>query len=913
MAGAVLLAAAVVGWMAYRALVSSSDVPQVRAIPRGARSVLVMTIDTTRADYLQPYGAKNVKTPAFQRLADTGVLYENAYAVAPITLVSHTSIMTGTVPPQHGVRNNGIHYVNDELVTLAERFQDADYSTAAFVSAAVLDSRYNLSQGFDVYDDDLSTGRERHPRMVPDRPAEATVTSTVEWLDLLDDEEPFFVWTHFYDPHAAYSPPAPFRDEYRGNLYAGEIAYLDSQIDRLLQHPRLRSGEVAIVLVADHGESLGEHGEQTHAILAYDSTLHIPFILKVPGGPQGLRLRQPVGHADIAPTLLDLVGLDRHEGMVGQSLLEMMEQPQEFQTRGIYSETYLPYYTYGWAQLRTWREGQYKYIEAPTPELYNTDRDPRELSDRHAQQTTVAHDLNRNLNEFLDSVGGVEEEAQISLDSDAAEQLRALGYLAVGSGPADVNGPRPDPKAMIAFHTGLERSRRLMNDELYEAAERELRQVLRQDPNNLAAMMDMARALSGMDRTGEAIEVVERAISLDPAYAAMQRLLARLEAERGNPALALEVVEVAMSLDPASSEGTSQQARLLMQLGRAEEARELLEAALERQSDSPVLNVNYAQMVEMRNRDLESAQARLIGATKADPFFVPAWRALGSVYEQRNDDDAAMQAYQEGLRREPDDADLHKRVGLMLARKGAGGETEAHLREALRLGDGVAADLRVALGGWLAENGRIDEAMKEYDVVLTALPSHRGALNNRAIGLLHKGQSAEAKKSLLVLVEQHPSFADPYNNLSAIAIQEGNWPAVELYARQAVARAPDLVAAWNNLGVGLDEQGKLREAESAYREALELQEQYWQARLNLAIVLRRRSKHVEAERELQAVLAEVPSLPDVHLQLGHVYSEELDQPSKARTHYNAFLKAVPRHPMATEVRRRVSELAPEKG
>ena len=908
LAAVAFVAALIAAWLSFRGFSSDPRPAAVREIPRAERSVLLLTIDTTRADYLQPYGAENVRTPTFQRLADTGILFERAYAVAPITLVSHTSILTGMVPPAHGVRNNGIHYVDDALVTLAERFSEAGYATGAFVSAAVLDSRYNLGQGFDVYDDDLSTGRERHPRMVPDRPAEATVDSTMAWLDQLDADEEFFAWAHFYDPHAAYSPPPPFRDEYRGNLYAGEIAYLDSQIDRLLQHPRLRSGDVAVVLVADHGESLGEHGEQTHAILAYDSTLHIPMIMKLPGGPEGLRVRQTVGHADIAPTLLDLVGLRVHDGMNGRSLLQMLERPMEFGVRGVYSETYLPYYTYGWAQLRAWRQGTLKYIDAPSPELYDTARDPRELSNRADQMENQAHDLQRNLDEFLESVGGAEQEARIDLDSDSAERLRALGYLAVGSGPVDVEGERPDPKDVIALHTGLERARRLMNDELYEGAERELRTVLREDPNNLAAMMDMARALSGLERTQEAIEIVERAISLDPEYASMQLLLSRLEAQRGNIEQALAVAQVATDLDPSLPEGLAQEARLLAQLGRQPEAAEVLSVGLESQPDSPVLNTSYTQLVELREGLLEAARGRLQRVVEIDPFYVAAWRLLGLVQERLGDREEAKKAFYAGLRREPDNADLHRRLGLMLAEEGAGGETEAHLREALRLSDGLGADLRVALGGWLAEHGRVSEAMKEYEVVLAALPDHRGALNNRAISMLHLGRVEEAKSELLTLAEQHEEFADPFNNLAAIAIQEGNWAAVERYARRALARQPEMVPAWNNLGVGLDEQNDLAEAEKAFRRALELDTTYWQARLNLAIVLRKRDQSEDAEQQLKQVLSQVPTLPDVHLELGRLYADDLARPKEARVHYNAFLRAVPQHPLAGQVRNAVANL-----
>ena len=257
-----------------------------RPIHRPERaSVLLVTMDTTRPDHLEPYGGPQGATPNLVKLAETGVVFDHAYSVAPITLVAHSSIHTGLYPPQHGVRNNGIHSLRPEVETLAERLHEAGLRTAAFVSAAVLEKRYGLDQGFEVYDDDLSTGRERHPRMVPDRPAEATVKAASAWLDGLKDDERFFLWVHFYDPHAPYSPPPPYRDEYRDDLYQGEIAYLDSWIGKLLGQPQLRQGNVVTVIVGDHGESLGEHGEQTHALLAYDSTLHVPLLMRWRGGP----------------------------------------------------------------------------------------------------------------------------------------------------------------------------------------------------------------------------------------------------------------------------------------------------------------------------------------------------------------------------------------------------------------------------------------------------------------------------------------------------------------------------------------------------------------------------------------------------------------------------------------------------
>ncbi|MEO1367598.1 MAG: sulfatase, partial [Acidobacteriota bacterium] len=372
-------------------------------VDRGRRSLVLLTLDTTRADHLAPYGG-DVPVPALAELARTGVVYEEAYAVAPITLVAHASLLTGLWPPQAGVRNNGIHAAGDELVTLAERLRGRGYRTGAFVSAAVLERRYGLDQGFETYDDDLSSGLRRLPRMVPDRPAGATVDAALAWLDGLGGSERFFLWVHFYDPHAPYLPPSPHREAWPGRPYAGELAYLDAEIGRLLGHPRLRPGDGAPVtaVIGDHGESLGEHGEQTHALLVHDATLHVPFFLRWPGGPEGARVRGPVSQVDVLPTLLDLLGLKAPPDLPGSSVVPGSRRAQSDARRPIYAETYLPHYTYGWSKLRSLRRGPLKLIAADGGvELYDLRLDPRELSDVAEQQTGAAHDLSRDLSELM--------------------------------------------------------------------------------------------------------------------------------------------------------------------------------------------------------------------------------------------------------------------------------------------------------------------------------------------------------------------------------------------------------------------------------------------------------------------------------------------------------------------------------
>ena len=309
-------------------------------------------------------------------------------------------------------------------------------------------------------------------------------------------------------------------------------------------------------MIGDHGESFGEHGEQTHAILAYDATLHVPFLLWTRGGPSGVVVHTPVGQVDLFPTLLDLVALEVPEQLSGSSLLPLIEGHGVVDRR-LYSETYLPFYTYGWAKLRVLREGRWKLIDSPQPELFDLARDPHELSNLHGQMEGKAHDLGRELDELLERTEGGDREASLELDSEAMEKLRSLGYLSVGTPSETADEIRPDPKEVVDLHVGLERTRRLLRDRLFPQAISQTREILRRDPNNLAALIDLATALEGAGEIDEAVESLERALSLDPRYTRLYLLMANLESRRGDLERALSLSESALDLEPRNIEGTN--------------------------------------------------------------------------------------------------------------------------------------------------------------------------------------------------------------------------------------------------------------------------------------------------------------------------------------------------------------------
>ena len=905
-----LASAGILIWLARGRMESSSTQGQVD-IPTGRQSVVLVTVDTTRADRLQPYGAEDIATPTMLRLAQEGILFERAYSVAPITLVAHTSIMTGLYPFEHGVRNNGIQYVPDEVETLAERLRNEGYRTGAFVSAAVLERRYGLDQGFEVYDDDLSTGTNRRPRMVADRPAEAVVEAASGWLETLDDDEPYFLWVHLYDPHAVYSPPAPYRDRYRERLYDGEIAYMDAQIGELLQHPRLNGEQEPIVaVIGDHGESLGEHNERTHAMLAYDSTLHVPFIVKIPGGPQGARVPQNVSQVDVFPTLMELLEMDEVQDIMGESLLPVMSG-QPAGSRPLYSETYLPFYTYGWAKLRVLRQGRWKFIDAPKPELYNLKSDPNELTNVHDREEGYSHDLSRDLTELLGTVEDPEQEAALSLDSESVEKLRSLGYLATGSGSKS-SGPRPDPKDVIGLHVHLEQARQLTQDRLFDRAETLLRRVLEEDPENLAALVDLVQALEGQGKIESAIRTAERALEIDPDYTRMFVVLARLEANRGELDKALELAQLAMDRDPRNPEFLLVKARLLARAGRQDQVETLLTRGIEEFSEIPKISVAFAQLVEARRGELESAETRLRKAVEQDPFYPAGWVVLGRILERTRRPEEALGAYRQGLESDSSNMELHGSLGTLLVSMGKLTEGIQHLKEAVRLSPLVQPALHVSLGGALAELGQLEAAGKEYEKVFAVQPKHPGARNNYAVALRKNGRIQEAEELLLQLIGDHPKNVDAYNNLSAIAVDKMEWPKAERYARIALDIDGTLPEAWNNLAIAQEEQGRSGESERSYVRAIELDPQYWPSHLNLGILYRKLGRNTEALASLGEALSTVPQLPRAHYELGMLYAGPVNDKAKARNHFNAFLKYSPdkNSERVAEVRAALEEFSP---
>src|SRR5258706_737942 len=426
-------------------------------------NVLIITIDTLRADHLGCYGFHLARTPAIDALSREGVRCANAISSAPITMPSHTSIFTGLFPPAHGVRDNGAYALGEDAVTLAERLRDAGYTTHAFVSALVLNRRYNLNQGFETYDDDLWAEDDPKLFMIRERQAPKTADRFLQWFGEWNRSKakPFFTWIHFFDPHQPYRPNSTDA-ALSVSPYDAEIAGVDRQIGRIVETLRANGqlDNTLLVLVADHGESLGEHGEQTHAIFVYDATVRVPLIIRYKPAFQPAVYTNPVRSVDIVPTVLGILRLPGGDTTDGHDLGAALRGKEPAPQLPQYSESLLSEVGFGMAPLFAIRHDGYKYIRAPRPELYDLPNDPHELHNILPEFPRVGAKLDAELTQLTkDSSSHAVKAAASPMTRETEESLQALGYLAPHAERSSMQGM--DPKDGLPIHNKLEEARHL--------------------------------------------------------------------------------------------------------------------------------------------------------------------------------------------------------------------------------------------------------------------------------------------------------------------------------------------------------------------------------------------------------------------------------------------------------------------
>lgn len=570
-------------------------------------NVLLITLDTTRADRLGCYGYTGAATPTLDALATAGIRFDDAVTVAPITLPAHATIMTAVDPPHHGVRHNGEYQLDEKHETLAELLRTNGYETAAFVSSFVLDGRFGLDRGFDLYDDDVGVAPQaaasEFAKPIHERSAGAVTDRVIQWLKNRKDARPFFCWVHYFDPHSPYHPPAPLAARFAQEPYDGEIAYMDAQLGRLLQ--ALDNSGAAkntlTIAVADHGESLGDHGEATHGKLIYDSTMRVPLIISHPSLIRGPYVVDGVvvSVADILPTVVDLLGLADTSPRDGRSLLA----GRATRDRMCYMETLAPYLDEGWSPLFGMRRHADKYVLAPKPEYFDLVADPEELENLY---NTVVGDalVSRDLlvgelaSRTADSCSLVAVVASAQEpDSEALRRLESLGYVGSVHRAAVDGGQLPDPKDMMPVVHAIDAADNLANAGRLQEALAMIEPVVASFPEDPKALLSLGKIYLHLNRLpeaertflraneirpsarlcilaaqimladmrlGEAAKLLDQAETLEPLHGGIFLARGDLFALQGRPDEAIAAYQHAREVDPyrAAAEAQSRIARL---------------------------------------------------------------------------------------------------------------------------------------------------------------------------------------------------------------------------------------------------------------------------------------------------------------------------------------------------------------
>jgi len=644
-------------------------------------NVLLITIDTLRPDRLSCYSDEHIQTPQIDSLAEKGALFLKAFAHTPTTLPSHTNILLGTTPLYHGVHDNQNFIVQDEFLTLAEHLKSSGYATGAFVGAFPLDSRFGLTQGFDVYDDNYGSKNYQEFSYV-ERKAEVVVQKSIAWIE--DQQGPWFLWAHCFDPHQQYNPPEPFRTEYEESPYNGEVAYVDHELGKLLAYLRKNRLEenTLIVFTGDHGESLGQHGESTHGYFAYNSTVWVPLIVVSPG-MKPVVVDQNVCHVDIFPTVCDVLGLEEPDFLQGISLVPVLKGKKEnkLSSRAIYFESLYPFYSRSWAPLTGIIQKETKYMDSPIPEFYDLAKDFDETNNLAAQQ---------NLSEYRLALEKVLESQSYSgktatnqkIDREAMEKLKSLGYI---------SSPQTEKKGEFTTEDDLK--------------------VLLPYQNRLQKAMG---AYHG-GKVDEGIAILEKIIQerkdFDQAYAYLATLLKVKKDYKG----AVEVLRAGYQNCPTSYKVITTFGIFLTEVREYDAAIHILQEGLKLIDYDPDI-WNYLGVAYWRKGDLDEALEAFGRSLSLDHNYSIAFNNTGSVYLSKY-----LKAEEQG--------DLQKAI--------------AHFQKAIELDPGYASAFN-GLGAAYSQAGNVGGAIDSWEKAVEINPDLGFALYNLGLAYLRKGDKVKA-------------------------------------------------------------------------------------------------------------------------------------------------------------------------
>jgi len=666
-------------------------------------NVILITIDTLRADHLGCYGNRTVSTPTADQLGRDGVIFRHAFTSVPLTLPSHVAILTGTFPMWNGVEDLTTAGLGPDIPTLAEVFKKHGYATAAFVSAFVLNSMWGLKRGFDTYDDVINPQDEKspeHPRL--ERRASATVDHTLQWLEGHRSRS-FFLWVHLYDPHTPYDAPEPFKSRFRAHPYEGEIAYADQQIGRLISYLHVHNlyDSSLIVLASDHGEGLGEHGEQVHGLFIYNSTVHVPLILKLRGGPKPPlhSIDQVVNTVDIAPTLTHACGFPSIDSasFQGRNLLPLLGFTSSAVPREEgYSESLYPRTSFGWHSLHGIETERYHYIEAPREELYDIAVDPSENHNLAGEKPSIAATLRENLHtmEARYSRPAALTPAAPNVDMEKLRELRALGYVG-GSAPGPVQGDSPgaaDPKDRVKFYTQVIYATELAEDGRFRESNTLLDAAAANDPKAYLPPFLLGENAMTQRQYPEAMSYYRRALELNPRYDLAAMGLGHAALEGGDPAGAVKAFQWALELNPRNFIVKLATAEAYEKLKRWDDAVSLEKEVLASHPDEGKAYSDYGVTL-VRMRQYPQGLAALEKAVGLGYHAAITYNFLGTARLAAGREDKAVRAYEEAIRLDPKYSAPYGNLALYYLRASQNVKAQGYYKQVCQIDSALCQEL----------------------------------------------------------------------------------------------------------------------------------------------------------------------------------------------------------------------------
>ena len=720
----------------------------------GDLNVILITIDTLRADYVSAYGGNRASTPVLDALAAEGVRFDHCVSQVPLTLPSHVSILSSTYPLYHQVRDNGAFLVPEALTLVSEVLQARGLDTAAFIGAFVLHSKWGLNQGFSTYFDRFDMGRYGKIMLQNEKRAGEVLGDARRWFARHPVQKQFFAWIHLYDPHSPYNPPPPFAARFPDDPYRGEVEYTDSELGKFINFLKEKKlyDNYLIIVAADHGEGLGEHGEMEHGMFLYETTVHVPLIIRAPRPFARRIVTETVQLVDVAPTVLDLLGIPAPAQWQGRSLWPLLAGKADSRFGQAYSETYYQRFHYGWSQLRAFTDHQRKYILAPRDELYDLSRDPKETNELAGDRQRG--DLRAQLMAFISrfsrgALGGATGTHQMSAEDQ--RRLAALGYLS-GTVKVDEQASLADPKDKLAAYTALAKATALVFEKRWEDAVSGLSRLVEEEPELADAWSLMGNAYLALRRHQEALDAFRHALALKPDNNFLMLNILKTLAAMGK-------TEVAASENLRFLKVFPKDAALLEELG-------------------------YIRLLQ---RQPDEALAALRQAVAIDPAASQSFNLAGEALIMKNDYTAAEVILRQGIRENPREKNTHYLLAQVQESLARTDQALELYRQELEINP-AKYEAAVNLANYYKQAGRMDEAARYYRMAIDSNGMLKLPRFNLAEIMLKKGENMrEAVDLCLRGIDMPPRDRETlfgYFVLTNLYAAIGNAERRDFYTRQ---------------------------------------------------------------------------------------------------------------------------------